>query len=235
MSRTDMKRLSEISIEGGKKISSTPEGESYFKAREDSFIRRIQDGKLQNLAVEISDYFSLEPVDEELIVKPLIEDPEAEIEITHLNSESNLTVKPIELSVNRAPVSSFETLYDKVTFEDINYDPKVTKEEILANLGERFKGTVQVPEFMSSFDELYQISSMDTMTSGSTCSLEAGRRWTAPAGSVEAPILVEDEFVVRFEPVVERTEGHWGEIERMMGGQSCREQDVDSSKKKNEQ
>lgn len=219
-----------LSVEGGSKISSTPEGESYFMARENSFVRKVHDGELQNLAVEISDYFSLESVDEELVVKPIVEDPGAEIEITDLRPESSLVVKPIDLTVKRAPVSSFETIYDKVSLEEVKPRSRITKEEIMAGLGERFQGTVEVPDFVSSVDELYQFSSMDmAQSSSSTSHLETAvrqpvRRWTAPAGTVEAPILAAEEFTVRFEPVLERTEGHWEELERMMSEQSCREQ-----------
>jgi len=221
---TEKRRLSDISLDGSRKISTTPEGESYFKAREDSFIRKVHDGELENLAVEISDYFSLESVGEELVVKPVLVDPEAEIEITDLRPESRLRVKPIDLSVKTAPVSSFETIYDKVIYEDVTTCSKMTKEDIMSNLGDRFRGTVEVPDCISSFDELYAISSMDTTTTSSSCTTSLGRRWTAPAGSVEAPILAEEEFAVRFEPVVERTENHWEDIERMMGGRSCVEQ-----------
>jgi len=177
-------------------------------------------------------------VDEELVVKPILEDPGAAIEITDLRPDTRLRVKPIDLSVKTAPVSSFETIYDKVDYEDVVACPRMTKDEIMSNLGDRFRGTIEVPDCISSFDELYQISSMDTETTSTSCTTSMdlpGRRWTAPAGSVEAPILAEEEFDVRFAPLVERTESHWGEIERMMGGQSCIEQDVDSSKKIPEQ
>ena len=53
--------------------------------------------------------------------------------------------------------------------------------------------------------------------------MEEGRRWTAPAGTVEAPILEAEEFVVRLQPVAERTSGHWNELERLLEGQSGRE------------
>ena len=221
----ELKRLSSISFEGGSKISSTPEGESYFMAREESFIKKVYDGELQNLAVEVSDYFSVDAVKEDLLVKPISKDPKAEIEIKDLRLQSCLRVK----SEARAPVSSFETIYDKISLEDIGSTSKLTKEEILASLGDKFQGTMEVPEFVSSFDELCQFSAMDMDqsirgASGLDPALDCGRRWTAPAGSVEAPILEAEEFSVRFEPVVERTEGHWEELEKMMEGKSGRQQ-----------
>ena len=220
----EAKRLSNSSTDGACKISSTPEAESYFMKREESFIKKVFDGELQNLAVEVSDYFiSLEPVDEALVVKPISEDPEAEIEITDLRPESSLIVKPV--NEPRGHLSSFERVYDKISLEEIPSHSKMTKEEILASLGENFQGTVETPDFASSFDEIYQLSSVDTaQTSSRVCSMEfsadlPGRRWTAPEGTVEAPILAAEEFSVRFEPVVERTEGHWEELERMVEGE----------------
>jgi len=50
--------------------------------------------------------------DHDLMVKPLVEHPEAEIEITDLRPGSNLVVR----TVTKAPVSSFETIYDKIAW-----------------------------------------------------------------------------------------------------------------------
>ena len=223
----ETKRLSTTSSDGNNKISSTPEGESYFMAREESFIKKVHEGELQNMAVEVSDYFSLDSVDEELVVKPIQENPEAEIEIFDLRPESSLMVKPITSSEYRAPVSSFETIYDKLSIEEVEPTGTMTKEEILASIGDKFQGAAEVPEYFSSFDELCQfgVEYSDQSSSG-VASLDGdfGRRWTAPAGTVEAPILEADEFTVRFQPIVERTSGHWNELEKMMGGQSGRQQ-----------
>jgi hypothetical protein len=219
---TGAHRLSGVSLEGGSKISSTPEGEKYFMAREDSFIEKVHKGELDNLAVEVSNYFSLVASNEQLVVKPITENPGAEIEITDLRPDSSLRVKPIDQSQTRPPVSSFETIYDKISLEEISsVGQNMTKEEILASLGDKFQGTVEVPDFSSSCDELCQL------TGGASYHLppdeDLDRRWTAPAGSVEAPILEAEEFTVRFLPVLERTEGHWGQLERMMGEESGRD------------
>lgn len=225
--KNETNRLSTTSSDGNNKISSTPEGESYFLAREESFIKKVHEGELQNMAVEVSDYFSLDSVDEELVVKPIQENPEAEIEISDLRPKSSLMVKPITSSESRAPVSSFETIYDKLSIEEVEPTGTMTKEEILASIGDKFQGTVEVPEYFSSFDELCQFGGEYTDESSSgIASLDGdlGRRWTAPAGTVEAPILEEEEFTVRFQPVVERTSGHWTELEKMMDGQSGRQQ-----------
>ena len=209
----DTKRLSNASMEGESKISSTPEGESYFLAREESFIKKVHEGELQAMAVEVSDYFSMDSIDDDLTVKPLVEHPEAEIEITDLRPGSDLVVR----SVNQAPVSSFETIYDKIALEEMETNTSMTKEELLASLEDKFQGAVELPEYFSSFDDLCQISDMEESL------VEEGRRWTAPAGTVEAPILEAEEFVVRLQPVAERTSGHWNELERLLEGQSGRE------------
>jgi len=104
----------------------------------------------------------------------------------------------------------------------------MTKEEILASLEDKFQGAVALPEYFSSFDELYQ---MDMDDSSSVMATEEGRRWTAPAGTVEAPILEAEEFIVRLQPIAERTSGHWNELEKMLEGQSGREKEADSSTK----
>ena len=214
---SDSKRLSDVSMEGESKISSTPEGESYFLAREESFIKKVHEGELQTMAVEVSDYFSMESIDDQdLMVKPLVEHPEAEIEITDLRPGSNLVVR----TVTKAPVSSFETIYDKIALEEVETNTLMTKEEILASLEDKFQGVVELPEYFSSFDDLCQ---MDMDESSSVMTAEEGRRWTAPAGTVEAPILEAEEFIVRLQPIAERTSGHWNELEKMLEGQSGRE------------
>ena len=209
---------------GGSKISSTPEGETYFMQREESFIKKVHQGELQSMAVEVSDYFSLDSVSEELTVRPVLIDSGAEIEITDLRPDSSLTVKPVEFSAKRAPVSSYETIYDQISLEEIASDSTMTKEQILASLGERFHGTQEIPEGFSSFEELYQFSDgqvADTVVVTSEDNF--GRRWTAPAGTVEPPILEAEEFSLRYEPVVERTQGHWEDIEKIIGGAKKKE------------
>jgi hypothetical protein len=173
------------------------------------------------MAVEVSDYFSMESIDDDLMVKPLVEHPEAEIEITDLRPGSDLVVR----TLTKAPVSSFETIYDKIALEEMETDAQMTKEEILASLEDKFQGGVALPEYFSSFDELYQMEMDESLDA------EEGRRWTAPAGTVEAPILEAEEFIVRLQPIAERTSGHWNELEKMLEGQSGRQKEADSSTK----
>ena len=217
------RRLSNISVEDGNKISSTPEGENYFMKREESFISKVEKGEVDNLAVEISDYYSLdtESTDITLCVKPIESTPETEIEIRDFRSESNLTVKPIEQVVRRIPVSSYEQIYDTVSIEDIAAHSRMSASEIMSSLGDRFQGTHEIPEFISSFEDLYQRSASgmadDIVTSALKATTELpGERWSAPAGAIEPPILEANEFSNRFDPLQHKIENHWEAIEIMM-------------------
>ena len=217
------RRLSNISIEDGNKISSTPEGEIYFMKREESFIAKVDKGEVENLAVEISDYYNLQSAgkENELCVKPIESTPETEIEIRDFRSESNLTVKPIDLKIRRVPVSSYEQIYDTVSIEDIAANSKMSAAEIMSSLGDRFQGTHEMPEFVSSFEDLYQRSAEGMADEIVNSALKAttelpGERWSAPAGAIEPPILEASEFSIRFDPLQDKIENHWEEIEIMM-------------------
>jgi len=229
------RRLSNISIEDGHKISSTPEGEKYFMKREESFIAKIDKGEVESLAVEISDYYSLPSVgtENELCVKPVESTPEAEIEIREFSSQSDLTVKPLETNVRRVPTSSYEQIYDSVSIEDIAANSKMSVAEIMSSLGDRFQGTHDMPECVSSFEDLYQRSA-DGMADESALRATAelpGERWSAPAGAIEPPILEASEFSIRFDPLQEKIEHHWEEIEIMMSTETLTGQEQESSKK----
>ena len=217
------RRLSNVSVEEANKISSTPEGEKYFLKREESFISNVEKGEVENLAVEIADYYSVdtESSDIQLFVKPISSTPETEIEIRDFRSESNLTVKPVDLVVRRIPVSSYKQIYDTVSIEDIAGHSRMSAAEIMSSLGDRFQGTHEIPEFVSSFEDLYQRSAEgmadDIVNSALKATSELpGERWSAPAGAIEPPILEANEFSSRFDPLQHKIENHWEEIEIMM-------------------
>ena len=216
------RRLSNISVEEENKISSTPEGENYFMKREHSFISKVEKGEMAQLAVEISDYYSLEEAsDDKLCVKPIESTPEAEIEIRDLPLQSNLTVKPVETLARRIPVSSYEQIYDTVSIEDIAGHSRMSAAEIMSSLGDRFQGTHEVPEFVSSFEDLYQRSAEgmadDVVLSALKATAELpGERWSAPAGAIEPPILEASEFSSRITPLQNKIENHWDQIEILM-------------------
>eukprot|EP00092_Neocalanus_flemingeri_P079432 GFUD01098953.1.p1 GENE.GFUD01098953.1~~GFUD01098953.1.p1 ORF type:complete len:2477 (-),score=634.93 GFUD01098953.1:598-7686(-) len=235
---TQNRRLSNISIEDGNKISSTPEGETYFMKREESFIAKVDKGEVEHLAVEISEYYNLQTptTENELCVKPVESTPETEIEIRDFRSASNLTVKPIDQVVRRIPVSSYEQIYDSVSIEDIGAHSKMSTAEIMSSLGDRFQGTHEMPEFVSSFEDLYQRSAEgladEIVSSALRASTELpGERWSAPAGAIEPPILEASEFSIRFDPLQDKIENHWEAIEIMMSTETLTGQEQASSKK----
>jgi len=235
---TQNRRLSNVSVEEANKISSTPEGEKYFMKREESFISKVEKGEVENLAVEIADYYSVdtESSDIQLCVKPISSTPETEIEIRDFRSESNLTVKPVDLVVRRIPVSSYEQIYDTVSIEDIAGHSRMSAAEIMSSLGDRFQGTHEIPEFVSSFEDLYQRSAEgmadDIVNSALKATSELpGERWSAPAGAIEPPILEANEFSSRFDPLQHKIENHWEEIEIMMSTETLIGQEQESSKK----
>merc|ERR1712142_965895 len=231
------RRLSNISVEDENKISSTPEGENYFMKREQSFISKVEKREVEHLAVEISDYYNLvQASDENLRVKPIESTPETEIEIRDLPVHSNLTVKPVEQVVRRIPVSSYEQIYDTVSIEDIAGHSQMSAAEIMSSLGDRFQGTHEVPEFVSSFEDLYQRSTEGTTDDLVISALKAttelpGERWSAPAGAIEPPILEANEFSSRITPLQNKIENHWEEIEILMSTETLVGQEQESSKK----
>ena len=152
------RRLSTVSVEEGNRISSSFDGEKYFMKREESFITKVHKGEVENLAVEVSDFFSLEhsASHSSLSVKPFDFRPESEIVVENLGgSQSNLIVKPLETTIKSIPCSSFEHLYDRVEADD---DVQMSAADILS-IGDKFEGTHEYPEFYSSFEELYKKSS----------------------------------------------------------------------------
>ena len=209
------RRLSNISLEGASKISTTPEGEKYFMKREESFVTKVAAGELASLAVEISDFCNLQhsPSDQSLRVKPMEFSPETEIVVADLGSQSNLTVKPLEKSRSSVQCSSYEQIYQ---LEDPPGTEKqqVSAEEILASLEGKLEGPRDVPEYFSSFEELCSKSG------AGPAATEPVERWSAPVGSLEAPIMDEEEFSSRFGPVSEQISQHWSDMEGLMSSET---------------
>ena len=185
------RRLSTISIESASKISSTPEGEKYFMKREESFVAKVDKGEVVNLAVEISDFFSLEnsPSDTNLSVKPFQCSPEKEIIVEDLGSQSNLMVKPLESTIKSIPCSSYEHIYDKIEVEESQNMSNMSAAELMENLGDKFVGTHEIPESFSSFEDLYGKSVEENYTELESKSCVTSVRWSAPVGSLEPPFL----------------------------------------------
>ena len=211
------RRFSNLSTEN---ISTTPEAETYFMKREASFVDKVAKGELESLAVDISD-FCKEGTD--LKVKPVNTSPTSEIEVISLEADTELTVKPLEKRT-----SSYESVYEKIILSE-GIGSRQSVAELLGNLGDNYKVTRTIPDFTSSFEDLYQRTAGDMageIVSSALDSFEPDR-WSAPAGSVEPPILEADEFTIRFDPVAEQIQGHWQELEILMeeakpGGQEWR-------------
>ena len=185
------RRLSTISIESASKISSTPEGEKYFMKREESFITKVDKGEVVNLAVEISDFFTLENSrsDTNLSVKPFQCSPEKEIIVENLGSQSNLMVKPLESTIKSIPCSSYEHIYDKIEVEESQNIGNMSAAELMENLGDKFVGTHEIPESFSSFEDLYGKSVDENYLELESHSSVTSVRWSAPVGSLEPPFL----------------------------------------------
>jgi len=208
--------------------------------REQSFLSKFDKGEVENLAVEISEYYSYdnESSNSGLLVKPVETTPESEIEIRSIEPKSALTVKPIDDVIRRIPASSYEQIYETVSVEDVSAHNKMTPAEILMSLGDQFQGTQDIPESFSSFEELYQRTAEDTDDATKLSPLKAatelpGERWSAPAGAIEPPILEENEFSSRFDPLKYKIESHWEDIENLMSTETLTGQEPgqDSSKK----
>merc|ERR1719195_240073 len=184
------RRLSTVSIDSSK-ISSTPEGEKYFMKREESFVAKVDKGEVVNLAVEISDFFTLENSrsDTNLSVKPFQCSPEKEIIVENLGSQSNLMVKPLESTIKSIPCSSYEHIYDKIEVEESQNIGNMSAAELMENLGDKFVGTHEIPESFSSFEDLYGKSVDEHYTELESHSSVTSVRWSAPVGSLEPPFL----------------------------------------------
>ena len=202
----------EISIPGERKgvslyqetISTTPEAEDYFMKREQSFIGKLVRGEVGSLAVEVSD--TLNPSnDVKLRVKPIARNSYSEIEVTNLDIKSELSVKPIDDKLKT--ISSYETIYDRVALEESAADRKISIEELLGNLGDRFEGTRLLPEYAFSSEELYQRPTEELDEGGVN-----RNRWSAPPGSLD-PLDLEDQFSIQFDPLEEQGQEHWQELE----------------------
>ena len=240
-----------------KKISSTPEAEAYFYRREQSFIKKLGQGELGQLAVVVPEGLDQRPednnddnllfsatacTDHELCVKPVLTGPEVEIEITHTDDltdkVSGLLVKPVAKPATGL-LSSYESIYDRLLFEEEEEGVQppagenteaaaVVRRHIPTTaaslvLGDHFVGAQrQLPDWAgSSFEELFERSAgdlADSILAAATLAVAAEpfERWSAPPGVLEPPMLEAGEFCVRFDPVQERIEGHWQELEILM-------------------
>ena len=140
--------ISEASIQ----ISSTPEAESYFRKKSELYQDRALRGELD---ISVSDPSSDEDDEDHhqhyqrLQVLPLEDIHEEEIEIFSLSEDPILTVRDPTLLA-----SSFENLYDRqeteeaISFANSSMNTNAHRSS--------FHATFNVPERVSSFENLYQ-------------------------------------------------------------------------------
>ena len=136
--------ISEASIQ----ISSTPEAESYFRKKSELYQDRALRGELD---ISVSDPSSDDEDDHQrLQVLPLEDIHEEEIEIFSLSEDPILTVRDPTLLA-----SSFENLYDRQETEE---GASYANSSMNTNVAHRssFHATFNVPERVSSFENLYQ-------------------------------------------------------------------------------
>ena len=163
------------------------------------------------------------------------------MDISDLSSEPLLAVKPLRRGsaprgVAAAALSSFEALYDKTELEDVPGELALGGEQMSPD--DRFQGH-QVSKglpVLSSFENIYELpvtvypGERDEVSAGSRLpagELPPGARWSAPADSLEPPVLVREEFDQRYGAVREKIEGHFSDITELVG-----KEDADAVKAK---
>ena len=227
-------------------ISSTPEGEQYFQKQAEVLYEKAAAGEA--LDVEVED--SREASESGLVVQPhdeadslagsqiLQRSDGSHMDISDLSSEPLLAVKPLRRgSAPRgaaAALSSFEALYDKTELEDVPGELALGGEQMSPD--DRFQGhQISGLPGLSSFENIYELpvtvypGERDDASTGSRLPAEElpGARWSAPADSLEPPVLVREEFDQRYGAVREKIAGHFSDITELVG-----KEDADAVKAK---
>ncbi len=202
-------------------ISSTPEGEKYFQKQAEILYEKAAAGDLD---VEVTP----ERQPGELVV---LEGDDADrggshVDVSDLSSEPCLAVKPLRTR-KEPPLSSFEALYDTTQIEEVPGDLGLGAHELRP--GDKFTGTrpdddgaaaAAAAAGMSSFENIYHPSASDAgsflISPGDTLEPLPEVRWSAPADSIEPPMLVKEEFDQRYGAVRDRIEGHFTDITEMV-------------------
>ena len=208
-------------------INNSFEAECYFQKQAEKFQNRARDA----MAVEVPEASPIR----ELSVKPIAEEEEGHEAVTvrDLSEEPSLAVRPPPTTMShQIPLSSFEALYDKTQLETVPGTVRLTAQELQDNLGSRFKGTFPdgAAGGMSSFENIYQggLIEGEPLTEGDFFITAPGvsqgdsggalpsTRWSAPANTIEPPIIGSEEFAERFGAVQDKIDGHWTTIKDMV-------------------
>ena len=207
-------------------INNSFEAECYFQKQAEKFQDRAKDA----LAVNVPEPSPIR----ELSVKPIEQLEEGGISVRDLSEEPILAVRTMEsFTETQNPLSSFEALYDKTQLESVPGTVRLTAEELQESLGDRFKGTLQESAGgMSSFENIYQGGITDPLTEDFFITATTGTasdngqagdgvvgagalpnvRWSAPANTIEPPIIESGDFATRFDAVQEQISDHWSDI-----------------------
>ena len=148
-----------------------------------------------------------------LVVQPRedqIPGGEGHIDIEDLSAEPLLAVKPLRrIAAASAALSSFEALYDKAELEEVLGDPALGGEQLRPD--RRFQGTRPADgglPGLSSFENIYELQDSAAHPPPPPGSLAVAEvpdaRWSAPADSLEPPLLIQEEFDQRFGTVQEK-------------------------------
>jgi hypothetical protein len=188
-------------------ISSTPEAESYFQQQAEILYEKAASGFL-----DIDVVPERRKTSDVLTVKTSA--PEAHFDVADLSAEPSLAVKPLR-TTKGVPLSSFEALYDRTQVEDVPGDLTLGAGELFP--GDKFHGTRQ--EFepgTSSFENIYHEPLYVGIQSDH---MLPDVRWSAPADTIEPPVILKEEFDQRYGAVQERIEEHFSEISELVSKQ----------------
>ena len=148
------------------------------------------------------------------------------IDIADLSSEPLLAVKPLRrptASRGAAALSSFEALYDKTELEEVPGDPALGGEQMSPE--DRFQGhQISGLPGLSSFENIYELPvtvypGADPSSAGPPLPAEElpGARWSAPADTLEPPVLIREEFDQRYGAVRDKIAEHFSDISELVG------------------
>jgi len=128
----------------------------------------------------------------------------------------------VQAQVLLPPLSSFESLYDTTTVETVGSGG--ARQDTL-DIGDRYRGTFVDVE-PGSFENIYRVDPDQEVKGASSTPTTSALppamgappevRWSAPAETVEPPVLRPEAFDERMGELSQRIDAHWTEIEGMI-------------------
>ena len=219
-------------------ISSTPEGEKYFQKAAEVLYEKAAAGEALDVEVRHpGGESSREASESGLVVQPqedetpglggsqiLQESDGSHIDIADLSSEPLLAVKPLRRNTAKGPagLSSFEALYDKTELEEVPGDLALGGEQMRPE--DRFQGTRTAEGVggaglpgLSSFENIYELPESAQPSHHLPAEELPGARWSAPADTLEPPVLIREEFDQRYGAVRDKIAEHFSDISELVG------------------